>query len=145
MKKIVPILFLIACAMTALAQDDKELSDDQPDGGRLEALKIAYLTKKLNLSPEEAQRFWPIYNNYAAEIRRARVEQRQRKVPEIEIEERILGIRKKYNSEFSRALNSEKINTFFRSEKDFGNYVQKELAERRQLRQMQLNRQRIRR
>jgi hypothetical protein len=26
--------------------------------------KIAFFTEKLNLSPEEAQKFWPVYNDY---------------------------------------------------------------------------------
>lgn len=118
--------------------------EDPKEGGRIEALKIAYITKKLNLSTDEAQRFWPIYNQYADEIRRVRVEQRQKQLPEIDTEEKILSIRKRYNTEFSRALSAEKINTFFRSEKDFGTFVQKELNERRQLRDMrQMNKGRI--
>ena len=136
---LLPILFLFAISITAYSQE----GNGKPDGSRLEALKIAYLTKKLNLTPEEAQRFWPIYNNYAAEIREVRADQRKNKLSEIEKEDRILGIRKKYNNEFSRAISPEKVNTFFRSEKEFGNYVQKELMERRQLRQ-QLNKQRPR-
>lgn len=132
MKHLVPILFLI-CTLSLRAQEG--------DGGRIEALKIAYLTKKLNLSPQEAQRFWPIYNNYASELRQARTGNSS---SEIEREERILNIRKKYNKEFGSALNPEKVNAFFRSEKEFGNYVQKELSERRQLRQ-QLNNDRNRR
>jgi|SRR5690606_13341296 len=31
---------------------------------RIKALKVAYLTEKLELSKTEAQQFWPIYNNY---------------------------------------------------------------------------------
>jgi hypothetical protein len=135
MKRLLPILFLI-CTLNLFSQQAQD-----PDGSRIEALKIAYLTKKLNLSPEEAQRFWPVYNNYASELREARAEQRRNKATEIETEEKILNIRKKYNKEFSNALSAEKVNTFFRSEKEFGNYVQKELSERRQLRQ-QLNRDR---
>ena len=135
MKALVPILFLI-CTLSLHAQDG--------EGSRIEALKIAYLTKKLNLSPQEAQRFWPIYNNYASELRQARTEQRNNKTSEIDTEEKILNIRKKYNKEFSGALNADKVNAFFRSEKEFGNYVQKELSERRQLRQ-QLNNDRNRR
>jgi len=110
-------------------------------GGRIEALKIAYLTKKLTLSPEEAQKFWPIYNNYTTEIKGARMDQRQNKTTELDTEDKILTIRKKYNTEFSKAISNDKINTFFRSEKDFGKYVQKELQDRRQLRQ-NLNQQR---
>ncbi len=31
---------------------------------RLESYKIAFFTKRLNLSPEEAEKFWPVYNDY---------------------------------------------------------------------------------
>jgi hypothetical protein len=31
---------------------------------RLEAMRVAYLTQQLNLSPEESQKFWPIYNEF---------------------------------------------------------------------------------
>lgn len=107
--------------------------NDDKKGGRVEALKIAYLTKKLDLSPAEAQKFWPIYNNYAAEMRSARMDMRQGKLPELEAEDRMLNIRKRYSNEFSRAISADKINTFFRSEKEFGQYVQKELQERQKL------------
>ncbi len=105
------------------------------DGERLQALKIAYLTKKLDLSPEEAQRFWPIYNKYTDEIRTIRQDQKQNNKTEIETEEKILNVRKKYNGEFTKALSAEKVNTFFRSEKDFGQLIQRELQERRMNRQ----------
>lgn len=138
MKRLLPILFLI-CTLTSVAQEG---GDQDPNGSKVEALKIAYLTKKLNLSPEEAQRFWPIYNNYATELRNTKKDQRNNRASELETEQKVLDIRKKYNTEFSKVLNAEKVNTLFRSEKDFGNFVQKELAERRQLRQLQLNKDR---
>jgi hypothetical protein len=140
MKHLLIILFLI-CTLSIFSQEPAP----DGDGNRIEALKIAYITKKLNLSPEEAQKFWPIYNNYAKEMREVRRDQRKNKESEIETEEKILRIRKKYNTEFSRALNPDKVNTFFRSEKDFGNFLQKELSERRQLRQGSINRDRPRR
>ena len=34
---------------------------------RIQSEKIAFLTAELNLSPEEAQVFWPVYNKIAAE------------------------------------------------------------------------------
>jgi len=105
------------------------------DGQRLEAYKIAYLTKKLDLSPEEAQRFWPIYNRYTNDIRNVRQEQKDKNLSEIDVEEKMLSVRKKYNGEFSKALSAEKINTFFRSEKDFKIEIQRVLQERRLNRQ----------
>jgi len=36
----------------------------QPNQGKIRALKIAFITEKLNLTETEAEKFWPIYNNY---------------------------------------------------------------------------------
>jgi len=134
MKKLLLIItmFLTVGATALRAQDDED--GKQNAGGRVEALKIAYLTKKLNLSTEEAQKFWPIYNKYAEEIRKIRIEARANKDKEIDTEEKILGVRKKYNGEFVKALSAEKVNSFFKAEKEFGGFLQKELQERRQQR-----------
>jgi hypothetical protein len=128
MKKIILLILVYGgIVLSTMAQED----NDQKNAGRLQAYKIAFLTKKLNLSPEEAQRFWPIYNKYEDELRAARIENRQNQTSEIVREEKILNIRKKYNGEFTKALSTEKVNTLFRSEKEFGNIVQKEFLERK--------------
>ncbi len=31
---------------------------------RIEAQRVAFITQKLNLTPDEAAKFWPIYNQY---------------------------------------------------------------------------------
>ena len=125
MKKILTLIsFVLVTSLAVRAQDASE-------AGRLEAYKIAYLTKKLNLSPAEAQKFWPIYNRYQQEMRSARVNNRQNKANEIEMEEKMLQIRKKYNQQFSTAIDDEKVNKLYRSEREFGLMVQKELMERR--------------
>ncbi|MGD1844438.1 MAG: hypothetical protein ACFB10_03495 [Salibacteraceae bacterium] len=49
---IVVLLFPIAVLAQGQRQD------------RLAAYKVAYLTEQLQLSPSEAQKFWPIYNEY---------------------------------------------------------------------------------
>ena len=35
-----------------------------PNQERLNAYKIAFFTRKLNLTPGEAEKFWPLYNQY---------------------------------------------------------------------------------
>jgi len=99
------------------------------DGERLEALKIAYLTKKLNLTTEEAQRFWPVYNQYMADLKKIRVDNSG--ADELEKDEKILGTRKKYQGDFSKALSPERANEFFKAEKEFNGFVARELQERR--------------
>jgi hypothetical protein len=129
MKKILLILVMaLGISVVSNAQDD---DGGKGNGSRIEALKIAYLTKKLNLSTDEAQKFWPIYNQYMVEIRKTRMDARQNKEGELPTEEKLLNIRKKYNGEFNKALSNEKVNTFFKAEKEFGTVLQKELMERR--------------
>jgi hypothetical protein len=124
MKRFLLFAFLFMAGFTIQAQN----------GNRLEALKIAYITNKLNLSPEEAQKFWPIYNQYSLELKVARLKAINNKSSEIELDENLLNIRKKYSTQFSQVLPPSKVDAFFRSEKEFGHFVEKEM-ERRQLRQ----------
>ncbi len=102
------------------------------NGSRLVALKIAYITKRLDLSPEEAQKFWPIYNQYADELMRARQDANRNSKTEIELDESLLNIRKKYSTQFAQAISPQKIDIFFKSEKEFGNFVQEEMKRRQQ-------------
>ncbi|MBS1946528.1 MAG: hypothetical protein JST47_02065 [Bacteroidetes bacterium] len=135
MKKFLVIFGMIGwLSMPAMAQDNE---NQKPDGGRLEALKIAWLTKKLNLTPEEAQRFWPVYNQYSGEIKNTRENGVRQNVPEIVIEQQVLDIRKRYNGEFTKAVGPQRADQFFKLEKKFGAYVTEELMQRRQLRLQQ--------
>ena len=38
----------------------------QGDGEKLTAYKIAFFTRNLDLTPAEAENFWPVYNDYSA-------------------------------------------------------------------------------
>jgi hypothetical protein len=131
-KYILLFLITIGCISSGIAQQG---NDKQEPGERLAAVEIGFLTRKLNLSTEEAQRFWPVYNRYKDEIRQVRLQQKQNNIPVLDADEKILNIRKKYNGEFSKALSAEKANNFFRSEKEFGTMIQRELQERRMNRQ----------
>jgi len=122
MKRFLLLIILAFSFLIGLAQN----------GSRLEALKIAYITKRLDLSPEEAQKFWPIYNQYAEELKRARQDAIRNNKSEIELDESLQKKKKKYSSLFTQAISPQKIDIFFKSEKEFGAFVQKEM-ERRQL------------
>lgn len=55
-KILIPILFLVS--FISFSQDFKEKRE------KIKALKVAYITEELNLTTDEAQKFWPIYNMY---------------------------------------------------------------------------------
>lgn len=95
---------------------------------RVEALKIAFLTERLQLTQSEAQRFWPVYNSYEAEVRKLRADSKDGSV--IENEEKLLQVRKKYNTSFEKILGKDKTNTLFSAEKEFRNILIKRLKNR---------------
>jgi hypothetical protein len=96
---------------------------------KAEAIQIAYLTQELGLTPEEAQKFWPIYNSYKDEIRGANV---NRPGDVLAAEEKVLNIRKKYKTEFKKAISDEqRVNKIFSAEKNFRDMLQKELQNRK--------------
>jgi hypothetical protein len=127
-KMLIAILIFLGALLPVLAQDGDDL---KKEGGRLEALKIAFITKRLNLSPEEAQKFWPVYNRYSEELRKTRLQSRAEREDQITIDEKVLNVRKKYHAEFLKVLSAEKVDAFFKAEKEFGAYLQKEIMERR--------------
>jgi len=126
MKRFLLYFLLVCCLQETRAQD----------GDKLGTLKVAYLSRKMNLTPEEAQRFWPIYNQYSDELLLARVKSQREGRSELDLEETILNIRKKYNTEFLKVLPPYKVDSFYKAEKDFSNFIKREI-ERRQLRQQQ--------
>jgi hypothetical protein len=100
----------------------------------LESVHIGYLTRTLNLSPAESERFWPIYNHSVTEIKQARMSYKANG-DELRFDETVLNIKKKYFGQFANALSPQRANQFFRAEKQFGNFVQREAMQRRQMRQ----------
>ncbi len=64
MKSLVFVLALCLMYFNGLAQER--------DGKNIRAIRIGYITNKLSLTPEESEKFWPIYNQYEAELKKTR-------------------------------------------------------------------------
>jgi len=112
----------------------------RPRGEEIESLKIAFFTKKLDLSPDDAKVFWPIYNDMQAEQNALRKERFQkmisfRKVTEIDnlsdaqiqslitsefdFRQRDLNIEKKYYNKFKAVLPIKIIGKYYRAQEAF--------------------------
>ena len=51
---------------------------------RIKAQKVAYITDELDLTPQEAEKFWPIYNSYDKTLYQLRVLDRKAIIERIE-------------------------------------------------------------
>lgn len=58
-------LFVLTVFVFSLhAQDKGQHKNMEQNKERIEAQKVAFITDRLDLSVEEAEKFWPVYNNY---------------------------------------------------------------------------------
>ncbi|MCA1750616.1 MAG: hypothetical protein ABR572_09925 [Cryomorphaceae bacterium] len=82
MKTAILALSLAICG-TGFAQSDanRTTTNSKPSDERreimrerIESQKVAYITDKLELTPEEAKGFWPVYNEYQTQKERFREE-----------------------------------------------------------------------
>jgi len=53
------------------------LGAQNPREEQIKSLRIAFLTKSLSLTPQEAQQFWPVYNEYSDRVDALHKEERR--------------------------------------------------------------------
>jgi len=52
---------------------------------KIRALKVAHITSELNLSPKEAQSFWPIYNEHNEKMKTLRTQEKKTVTPDMQV------------------------------------------------------------
>ena len=109
----------------------KAQSSDGSDENRVEVVKMAYITRELNLTPQEAQNFWPVYNNYQNEIKQARS---QYPNSEVDFEQKVVEIKQRYQGNFKKVLggNNQRLNKVYTSDRQFNTMLRTEQNNRQQ-------------
>lgn len=152
MKNLKVAIPLMLCLVTSMlvAQPQRMRQGRQGMGMQerkenIESMKIAFLTRRLDLTPEEAKKFWPVYNGYTDETKKLRSDRRDKmrdaredfeKMNDKDVEKLIdseiifrqqeLDVLKKYHGQFKEVLPMKKVAMLYKSEEDF----KKELLER---------------
>jgi hypothetical protein len=96
---------------------------------RLELFSIQFITKKLDLTPAEAEKFWPIYNEQKTASRNL---MQTAKEDEIAFQEAMLVIRKKFKKDLMPILKSEeRVNLALKVDRDLLNRMRNEMMRRK--------------
>jgi len=132
---IITALLALSSVLTANAQDNKKKSGYD----RMKAEKIAYLTDVMDLTPAEAERFWPVYNQAEAEGKQCWKQiyeiykELERSIDEGKSDSEISdlldkyikaleadnGMERKYTTEYRKILSNEKIARLYIGEENF--------------------------
>lgn len=136
LKSLALLLIATALGAAAFAQGPQEPPKGNK-GDRVEALRIAFISEKLNLTPAEAQNFWPVYNQYRNDMETLRKNFKQgadvqpTAEQQLDMEQKKLDLKKKYKSQFEGALGKTKLNQLYNLEHEFHEKL-KEMRDQRQ-------------
>ncbi len=119
------IVFLLA-AFSAAAQQPGNPKREE----KIKALYVAYITQQLNLTPDEAQKFWPLHAQYESELQAINTGT----TDELARQQAVLNVKKKYQPGFTKIVGSERVNNFYRQDAEFRKQLVERLKELRQQR-----------
>lgn len=133
------LAFFTFTGTAAFAQADKHKERRES----IEAAKTAFLTDKMALSPEQSQKFWPLYNEYedrrheiyasSRSLKRASLDQMSEQEIKALIDgkfdrdQKVLDLEKEYAAKFQRVISTRQLVQLYRSEHEFTKLLLKRL------------------
>ncbi len=120
----------------------------QPDGSRIRAAQVNYVTKRLHLSRDERKRFEPVYMDYEKEIMQTRQsffgkyknvnprntdEETSKKLIDdnLDYQQQVIAIKRKYNDLFLKVLTPQQLSDMYMAEREFKQMLLQRLNQRR--------------
>jgi hypothetical protein len=141
---VVSILCLLLSNL-ALAQNPKAMD-------KVESARIALITERLELTPEQAEKFWPLYREYTERRQQLRKEflsarseikkdhqmtdEESKKLIDkgLDLKEKQLTLDRDYADKFNRVITSRQILQLRKAEDDFRQMLLERLEKRRETR-----------
>ncbi len=145
------IIWVLAFLGTGLYAQNPEAKE------KIESARIGFITKRLGLTPEQAERFWPLYNEFRNKNRAAASEfnsyrssidldamneEQSRKLVDLDLDlkQRRLDLEKEYSKRMIGVISTQQVASLRKAERDFRDILRRRIqqARQQQLRQRRL-------
>lgn len=123
--------------------------DDPDKREKIEALKVAFISQQIDLTSAEAEKFWPIYNEFNAKREefakvKRQLEKDARKTgfdnlsdkqaedllkADLNFEQQVLDLKKEYVEKYRAVIGIKKTARFFNAEREFNQFLLNQLKE----------------
>lgn len=155
MKKIIILAIYLLSGWVAMSQDPTDtdpIAQDPAVQEKIKNLRIAYISDKLGLTPDQAEKFWPVYREFSdkrREIRQEFVDARkqirtdnpdQAKQEELvkmgfALKQRELDLEKVYSERLLRVISAQQMLNLRKAEGDFQRIILEQIQQRRMIQQ----------
>jgi len=133
MKRFITYFYLLVFGFVAIST----IAQPGTKRDRIEALRVSFISQKVNFTPQEAQSFWPLYNEYNDKLDLNRKTFRQQYGPnidlsfktdkeaelyllaELNLKQKEFELYKEYYDKFRKILPVKKVALLRRAEEDF--------------------------
>jgi hypothetical protein len=132
-------LVLLLTALPSLRAQDSRADAE----ARIENARIAYITRELALTPDQGQRFWPLYNEYSTkrrELRKSHDELRRSASPTMTEEQARDNLKKivanskselnmteDYFAKLQKVVSARQVAQLYKAEREFGRLMMREM------------------
>jgi len=133
------ILLILFIHHTAVAQ--------QKRGDRVHALKVGYLTEKVQLTASQAEQFWPLYKAYENDLRVLRkqfvktskqqmsglseAEARKYVEDNLDYQDALVDLKRSYKDRFLKIISAQQLARLYAAEREFRQMLIQKLREKR--------------
>lgn len=144
--KRVSLMLLFTLIATAAAWAQRPSGEEMQ---RIQDAKIAIITNRLNLTPEQSTGFWPVYNEYSQ--KRREIHRAQRKIinekkaegktddqvlnnlKEVqELKQKELDLEKEYQTRFLKVISASQVIELYKAERTFNDMLIQRLKQRKE-------------
>lgn len=158
--KLIKIFFFLLISTAAVAQDDDQdiIQPDPKAEQKIKAAHAAYITERLGLTPDEAEKFWPVYREYAQKRQEIRQQMKTAKEKgtgekdlldlDLKVKQQQLDLEKDYSGRFQKVITPQKMMNLRQAEGDFRKLLlrqiqQRQMNQERRLQQRERTQQRL--
>lgn len=147
MKKIIKIFLMVWVALPLWAQEGEVGKMDPKAQEKIKAARIAFITDRLGLTPDEAERFWPIYREFSnkrlelnQQFEQAKrnpnvkqpKEDHEREMVELgfKLKQQELDLEKEYSKRILTVIPAQKLMSLRTAEDDFRKLLMQQIQQR---------------
>ncbi|MBK7478150.1 MAG: hypothetical protein IPN74_04730 [Haliscomenobacter sp.] len=131
------LVFIVLASAGLSAQGNME--------SRIRSMRVAFITERMKLSPDEAEKFWPIHNQYESETRKIREKYRAERdfqtmsdqeverflTDHLDMEDELLKLKRDYYARMRKVVPARKLAMYVRADLDFNRKLIQSLQNRK--------------